>query len=131
VKEARALAGSEFPRGKREDKYRYYAFVFVEPTRAVDPEFERVLSRLLPDFSPKSFDGRHGPDVNLLVFNAIAFRDDLAADGRISPETRLQLERTAAEWEQSRIDSAAQLVRALDTRSPIDPKDLHLLADRN
>jgi hypothetical protein len=131
VKDARTLAGSDFPKGSRGDKYRYYRYVFVEPTRTVDPEFERVLNRLLPDFNPKSFARQHGPEVNLLVFNAIAFRDELAADRIISPEMRLQLDQTAAEWEQSRVESAARLVRALDARSHIDPNDLHSPADRN
>jgi len=131
VKEARTLAGTDFPKGARSDKYRYYRYVFVEPTRTVDPDFERVLTRLLPDFSPKSFARQHGSEVNLLVFNAVAFRDELAADRLISPDMRFKLEQTAIEWERSRAQSAPQLVHALDTRSPIVPTDLHSLADRN
>ncbi len=131
VKGARTLAGPDFPKGPRVDKYRYYKYVFVEPTRTVDAEFESVLNRLLPDFNPSSFGRQHGPEVNLLVFNAVAFRDELAADGLISLQMRLKLDQTAAEWERSRAESAARLVRALDTRSPIAPNDLHSSADRN
>jgi len=131
VKGARTLAGPDFPNGPRADKYRYFKYVFVEPTRTVDAEFERVLNRLLPDFNPNSFGRQHGPEVNLLVFNSIAFRDELVVDGLISPQMRLKLDETAAEWERSRVESAARLVRALDTRSPVDPRDLRWSADRN
>ncbi|RPJ58233.1 MAG: hypothetical protein EHM23_18110 [Acidobacteria bacterium] len=131
VKEARALAGSEFPAGPRGDKYRYYRYVFVEPTRIVDPAFERVLDRLLPDFNPHSFGRQHGPEVNLLVFNSIAFRDELAADRLISSAMCLRLDQIAAEWEQSRVQTAARLVHAFDTRAPIAAKDLRSLAERN
>lgn len=131
VKEARALAGPDFPKGSRADKYRYFRYVLVEPTRTVDPEFERVLSRLLPDFSPHSFGQQHGPEVNLLVFNAIAFRDELANDNLISPHMRLRLEGIAADWEQSRKKSPTRLVRSFDDRSPVDRIDLHYLPDRN
>ncbi len=131
VKSALSLAGSDFPKGSRGDKYRYYRYVYLEPARAVDPEFERVLNRLLPDFNPSAFARQHGPEVNLLVFNAIAFRDELAADGLVSTAMRLRLDQLANEWEQSRARSATRLVRAFDTRSPIDPNDLYSLADRN
>jgi hypothetical protein len=131
VKEARALAGSDFPRGARGDKYRNFRYVFVEPARTVDPEFERILNRLLPDFNPHSFGRQHGPEVNLMVFNCIAFRDELAADRLISETTRLKLDQMAAKWEQSRVEAAARLVNALDKRSPVQPNDLRSLADRN
>jgi hypothetical protein len=130
VKGARVLAGPDFPKGSRSEKYRYFRYVFVEPTRTVDPEFERILDRLLPDFDPDSFGRQHGSEVNLLVFNAIAFRDELAVDGLISAKMLFRLDQTAAEWERSRERSAARLVRALGARSPVDPNDLSL-ARRN
>ncbi|MFB3903640.1 MAG: hypothetical protein ACE15E_09315 [Acidobacteriota bacterium] len=131
VRGARTLAGLEFPTGSRGDKYRYYRFVFVEPTRTVDPDFERVLTRLLPDFNPHSYGRQHGSEVNLLVFNAIAFRDELTADRLIASDMRSRLDQLAAEWERSRAQSATRLVRALDSRSPIGPTDLRPLAKRN
>jgi len=118
VKEALALAGNEFPTGSRADSYRYYKYVYLEPARKVDPNFDRVLRRLLPDFSPAAFARQHQPDVCLLVFNAISFRDELLRDRLITPDTRLRLDQLADEWERS--TAGKSLVRFIDTRSPIN-----------
>jgi len=118
VNQAMSLAGPEFPSGARVDKYRYYKYVYVTPTQQVDSDLEQVLNRLLPDFKPASFTGHHRPEVNLLVFNAISFREELARERAISPALRDKLNGLALEW--ARAAAGNNLLQALDSRSPVN-----------
>jgi hypothetical protein len=128
VQDARALAGPDFPAGRRR-AYDYYHYVYVETSKGASQSFDKVLRRLVPDFHPAAFNHQHSPDTTLMVMNAIGFRDNLARQGLISDKTYLRLSDLASLWGQTGHwkGAAADPVRRFDAQCPITRRELRSL----
>ena len=97
VQETRSLLGSSRP-GESDAEYGNYKRVYVDPLKEMGYEFDITLRMAAQRFLVKETHRRSGDDVELLVFNAVCFRNRLLEDEIITPETQKSLSEVAFAW---------------------------------
>ena len=124
VGEARSLIGSSRP-GEGDAEYGNYRRVYVEPLKEMGYEFDITLRMAAQRFLVREIHKRSGDDVELLVFNAVCFRNRLFEDEIITPETRNSLGEVAFAWVRTPVPDVAAYMQKLavfEARCPLtDP----------
>ncbi len=125
VKEAKTILGQRFPKAERPRQYLYFKNVYVRPALSSGLQFSAMVESLIPSFEVADFHTVLDTEIELLMFNAIGFRGELAVEGIISDELRRSLESLAWAWAEptgveSRPLSYAERVALFDSQCPID-----------
>lgn len=125
VRDARAIFGAKFPRGERAKQYLYFKNVYLHSSLSVGLKFPDMVRSMLPSFELADFHIVLDPELELMMFNAMGFRGELAAEELISDELRRDLESLAWSWaeptpEESRRLSYGDRVALFDSRCPVD-----------
>ena len=125
VRDARARFGARFPKGERAAQYLYYKNVYLRASSSVGLQFPEMIRTMLPSFELADFHIVLDPELELLVFNAIGFRGELAAEGLIPDDLRRDLESLAWSWAEPTPTESRQLsyedrVALFDSRCPVD-----------
>lgn len=125
VRKARETHGQRFPEAERPTQYLYFKNVYVTTATSSGLSFPAMIESLVPSFELADFHPVLDPDVELLMFNTIAFRDELAVEGIISDDLQKTLENLAWTWAEptgveSRTLSFAERVALFDAQCPID-----------
>jgi len=125
VQEAKATFGRQFPKAERPRQYLYFKNVYVRSVSSSGLKFSEMVNSLIPSFEVSDFHTVLDSEVELLMFNAIGFRGELAVEGIIPDEMERRLEALAWAWAEptgveSRPLSYAERVALFDSKCPMD-----------
>jgi len=131
VREARSSEGDCFPEGTATDQFDYYRKVYISAGEPLGPDINSILAKYLPLYLSRNITVRCDEALELLLFNAMCFRQQLLEANMIQNDTWKKLRNAATAWGDFKEGlgegepAFKRLIRGFDAQCPLcDPEEL-------
>ncbi len=98
LKTVQEISSQLGPATNPDKAYENYKKTYIDPLKSLGYEYDITIAQFADRFVYKNTHVRTKEEFELMVFNAVCFRERLQADGIITEETRMIFNRVALEW---------------------------------
>jgi hypothetical protein len=131
VREARSTEGDCFPEAESDDRFSYYRKVYLDTGEPLGTDLDSILAKYLPLYLSRNTSVRCDQELELLLFNAMCFRQQLIEANMIQNDTWKKLRNAATAWGDFKAGlgegepAYRRLIRGFDAQCPFcDPEEL-------